>query len=50
MSKKLYALKGKKDGHDYEIVADDVKALQKVLTRFLRDGGSGMIWRFEDSE
>ena len=47
--KSIYFLKGIDSNSKYKIVASsDVPGLQKVLTYWLRGGGSGFISKLED--
>jgi len=41
----LYSLRGVFKGKKYEEVSHDMRYLQSFLTKLLRNGGSGFIWR-----
>ena len=40
-----YSLRGSLKGEEYEVVSEDIRYLQKLLIKILRNDGSGFIWR-----
>ena len=45
LSKQMYSLRGIFLGKKYEEISDDMLYLQSFLTKLLRNGASGFIWR-----
>ena len=43
--KPIYSLRGVYEGKEYEEISRDIRYLQRFLTKLLRNGASGFIWR-----
>jgi len=43
--KPIFSLQGEYKGKVYEEISHDVRYLQSFLTKLLRNGGNGFIWR-----
>jgi len=41
----MWSLRGVYKGKEYETISTDIRYLQSFLTKLLKNGGSGFIWK-----